>query len=100
VLGALFGRKKLSVSSLGRATTAAREVGRSMKEAEDIGRARETVAALQQQYQAMEQEMESEIATLMTAIDPQTERLDTVELKPKKTNISIKLLALVWRPAR
>ena len=42
VLGALFGRKAFSTSTLGRATTAARGMGRTMKESQDIGRARET----------------------------------------------------------
>jgi hypothetical protein len=38
----------------------------------------------------------------MTALeaktDPLTERLETVVVKPKKTNISVRLVALVWVP--
>ena len=38
LLGALMGRKAVSMSTLGRATTTARGVGRSMKEATDVAR--------------------------------------------------------------
>ena len=43
VLGALFGRKTFSASTLGRATTAARGVGRASKEQDDVKRAQENV---------------------------------------------------------
>lgn len=98
VLGALFGRKKLSMTTLGRATTAARGVGRSMKESEDIGRAQETVESLQQQMADLETEMKSETDALVTSSDPQSEAFQSVELKPKKSNLSVKLVALVWTP--
>ena len=49
LLGAFLGRKKISMSSLGRATTAVRGVSRSARAQEDVGRAKETVATLQQQ---------------------------------------------------
>ena len=49
LLSSLMGRKSLSFSTLGRATTAARGVSRSMKEANDVGRAQETVEAVTQQ---------------------------------------------------
>ncbi len=39
LLGAFMGRKAVSATTLGRATTAARGVGRTMKEAEDVKRA-------------------------------------------------------------
>ena len=43
LLGALMGRKAISMSTLGRATTAARGVSRSMKESQDIAGAEERV---------------------------------------------------------
>lgn len=96
VLGALFGRKRLSMSTLGRATTAARGVGRSMKESEDIGRAQETVESLQGQLADLEAELKTETDSLTSAMDPQSEKLESVELKPKKANVSVKLVALLW----
>src|SRR6185436_16637407 len=98
LLGALFGRKAVSVSTLGRATTAARGVGRSMKEQQDIGRAGETVEALQEQLNALEAELQTETQALEAKIDAQNETLETISIKPKKTNISVQLVALAWAP--
>jgi hypothetical protein len=35
---------------------------------------------------------------LLAKSDPQTEELEKIELKPKKTNVTVQLLALVWAP--
>jgi hypothetical protein len=98
LLGALFGRKAVSVSTLGRATTAARGIGRSAKEQQDIGRAQETVDALQAKLAEMETELQTETQALEAKIDAQTEQLETLSIKPKKTNISVQLVTLAWAP--
>ncbi|HSQ19833.1 MAG TPA: ATP-binding protein, partial [Blastocatellia bacterium] len=98
LLGALLGRKAVSASTLGRATTAARGVSRSMKEQQDIGRASESVEALQGQLADLEAELKSETQTLETGSDAQGEQLETLSVKPKKTNISVQLVALAWAP--
>lgn len=98
LLSALMGRKRVSMSTVGRATTAARGVGRSMKESNDIGRAEETVSAVSQRLADLEAEFNAEVEALGRAYDPQTEPLDTVSLKPTKANINVKLLTLVWVP--
>jgi hypothetical protein len=95
-MSALMGRKAISASTLGRATTAARGFGRSMKESDDITRAQSTVQAVEEQRQALEDELKTETATLESAGDPATETFERVEVKPKRTNIAIKLVALVW----
>jgi hypothetical protein len=96
LMSALMGRKAISASTLGRATTAARGFGRSMKESDDITRAQSTVQAVEEQRQALEDELKTETATLESAGDPATETFERVEVKPKRTNIAIKLVALVW----
>ena len=98
VLGALFGRKRLGTSTLGRATTAARGMGRSMKESQDIDRAEESVTVLKEQLADLEKQLKMEIQQLETRIDPQTETFQTVEMRPKKTNISVRNVALAWIP--
>jgi hypothetical protein len=98
VLGALFGRKTLSTSTLGRATTTARGVGRTMKESQDIDRARETLAAAQQQKAELEAQVQAEISELGGALDPLAEPLETIILKPKRTELSVQLVALAWAP--
>ena len=98
LLGAVLGRKAISTSTLGRASTAARGVGRSMKEGQDVGRAKDNVEALRQQLTDLNAEFEAEAARLETRVDPQLEQLETVTIRPKKTNISVQLVALTWAP--
>jgi hypothetical protein len=98
LLSAFTGRKAISSSSLGRATTAARGVSRSMEQRKDIDRAKDTVEAIQQQMKDLQSQFDGEIAALQSKTDPMTEELQTLVIKPKKTDISVQLLALVWAP--
>jgi hypothetical protein len=96
IVGALLGRKAISASTIGRATTAARGVGRTMKESEDISRAKETVAALEEQRKQLDADFATESAALDASNDAATETLEKITIKPKKTNITVKLVGLVW----
>jgi hypothetical protein len=98
VLSSFLGRKSISLTTLGRATTAARGVGRSMKETNDVGRARESLETVNQKLAELNEEFKTETAELEQSFDPQTESLDTVSLKPTKTNITVRLITLAWVP--
>ncbi len=98
LLGALIGRKAISTSSIGRATTAARGVGRTMREMEDVKRAGETVEAIQSQLADLEQQIQTETQAVAARFDTGSLQLQTVSLKPKKTQITVQLVALVWKP--
>ena len=98
VLGALFGRKAVSSTTIGRATTAARTAGRTMKQAGDVGRANETVEAVQQQIQDLDAQLQDELAAAQAATDPATEKLETITLRPKKADVTVRRVALVWKP--
>ncbi|HLL88570.1 MAG TPA: hypothetical protein VK324_04650 [Tepidisphaeraceae bacterium] len=98
VLGGLFGRKTASAGNVGRATTAARGVGRSVKESQDVDRAAETVEAVKQQMIDLDAQFQSELATLEAKIDPMTEPLEPVVLRPRKSDVSVRTVALAWSP--
>jgi hypothetical protein len=98
LLGAFLGRKSISASTLGRATTAARGVGRSMKEAQDAARAGETIDVLRTQLQELEDQFKAEADALTAKRDPLREQLETLSIKPSKSNVSVTLLALGWAP--
>ena len=66
-----------------------------MKESQDAGRAQDTVAAVNDQRKALEDEIQAE-TTKLTGDDVATEALENVSVKAKKTNLTIKLVALVW----
>ena len=96
ILNAVLGRKTVSVGSLGRATTAARGAGRVLKEREDAARAGETVAAVQQALAGLEAELQAEVTTLEAK--GESERLESVAIRPKKTDVRVRLCALAWMP--
>jgi hypothetical protein len=98
LLGAFLGRKAVSTSTLGRATTAMRGAGRVLREREDVGRAQENLAALQQQLAELEAQFEAEVAASAAAADPLAEKLDTVTIRPTKADIAVRLVALAWTP--
>ncbi len=100
LLGAFLGRKAVGIGTLGKATTAARGIGRTMKESQDVARAEETVEVLEQQLKDLNAEFETETEGLDSKIDPLTETMERVILRPKKTNVSVSLVALTWAPFR
>jgi hypothetical protein len=93
LIGALFGRKSLS-----RAGGAARSVSRVRKESADVARSADTLAAVQQQLADLQSDLDARIAELHTALDPAHETLEPIEIRPKKTHIAVRLVALVWSP--
>jgi hypothetical protein len=98
VLGAFMSRKTLSTANINKAGTALRNVGQTMKESGDVTRAEESLKTLNEQAFQLESQFREESRALEKAIDPLNEPLETVTLKPKKSNVVVKLVALVWVP--
>jgi len=98
ILGALFGRKVATATNVGKAGTAVKGIGRSIKESSDIARADENVEAVQQQIDALEAQVQAEAQAIQAGPDPLTVALETMSLKPKKTNISVRAVLLAWAP--
>jgi hypothetical protein len=97
ILGAFMGRKTISATTIGKASTALGKAGRTMKDMKDVGMAQDNVSVLQQQLADLEAQFRVETDSL-TGSDPQTEPLETVPLRPNKKDISVKLVALAWLP--
>ncbi len=100
ILGAFLGRKVASAGTLGKATTAVRGAGRAMQQSGDVGRAKETVETYKQQLDDLNAQFKEETDALAGKIDPTLETLDPVVIRPKKTDIAVQLVALVWAPYR
>lgn len=98
LLGALLGRKVASATNLNRAASGARAIGRSAKESSDIARASERADTIAEQLDALQAQFESEAASLASRLDPTALKLERVSLKPRKSNVSVRSVALVWMP--
>lgn len=98
ILGVLFGRKKFSVTNLGRAATAARSVGRASEQRGDVKRASETLEDLKVELDDLNAELETEADKLAAAYDPQTIELEELRVPPRKSDTQIAPAAVVWCP--
>lgn len=98
LLGALFGRKLASATNVRGAGSAVRSMSRAGKEAGDIRRAEETLEALQQQLQELEANFQADCGALDSIIDPRTEPMETIALRPKKSDVDVRFCGLTWLP--
>jgi hypothetical protein len=98
VLSAFLGRKAVSGTSMSKATSTIRGMSRSMKESQDIERAGENVEALKQQLADLETEFTKETEALASQLQAQSETLEIISIRPKKSNITVELLGLGWVP--
>ncbi len=100
ILGALFGRKTISATSIGRAGTAARSASRWGNESQDVARAEESLEVLQQRLADAQREVEAEVARLEGTLDSASISLQTIDVPARKSDIAVGEVALVWTPWR
>jgi hypothetical protein len=100
VLGALFGRKAISASSVGRAATAMRTASRVGREKEDVTRAEDSVEALRQRLADFDAECEADLKAAGEAFEAGSLALERRSLAPRKGDIAIGEVALAWAPWR
>jgi hypothetical protein len=98
LLGALFGRKLASASSVGRATTAARGMSRAAREKEDVESATDALRRARDELIRLELAFEQEVQALGSVPAPEALGLLDVALKPRKSDTVVERVALVWVP--
>jgi hypothetical protein len=100
ILGAFLGRKTLSVTNIGRVATAARSASRIGRESDDVDRAGESLETVRQQRADLQRQFETEAAALESALDASAAPVRKVQVSPRKSDIAIGEVALVWTPWR
>jgi hypothetical protein len=97
VLGAFMGRgKAVSATNIGKAVSAVKSVNKIQKESADVDRAGETVEAISAQIADLNAQFEADVAAAQGRVDPAQEEFTPVTVRPKKTAITVNLVALVW----
>ena len=89
VLGALFGKSRASIGRAG---------SRVLKERGDVGRAEERVDKVEDDLKELEEELEDKIDDLVDDYDVENVEIEEFQIKPRKTDIQINDIAVVWRP--
>ncbi len=96
IFGALFGKSTRTAGNVGRAATAGRGASRALREAGDVDRAQATLATREHDLAQLDAAIQADVDALDTAMDPLKEPLDTVVLRPRKTNVTVRFVTLAW----
>jgi hypothetical protein len=93
VLGGLLGRKSGSSarSSVSRSASA-------YKQHKDVSVGKDKVEGIQEDIELIERETAEEIEKIREEYETQALELETVTLKPTRTNVKVDSVALLWRP--
>ena len=94
ILGALFGRKAFSASTISKAGTAARGASRAMREGADVAHAEESVETLNAERARLEGDFSAESASLIASLEEPV--IESVALKPSRGGITVELFGLGW----
>jgi hypothetical protein len=100
ILGVLLGRKKISSTNAGRAGTAARSVGRANQQAQDVDRAEAVLAEAREEVRLLADEANREIEALRQRWDPEALEIETVAVAPRKSEMRVGEVRVVWLPVR
>jgi hypothetical protein len=100
VLGAILGRRTLSAANVNRAATAARAATRIGRESGDVDRANESLEVIQQRQRDLQQQFDADAAALEARFDASAVTLRKVQVSPRKSDIAVGEVALVWTPWR
>lgn len=96
ILGAFLGRKKISVTTISRASTGMKSVGRLSREKNDVKRAEEQLASLQNDIEALAEELQVQIAMLAEKYSPDKFEIEPFSIKPRRTDIMGIEMYLLW----
>ena len=100
VLGALLGGKKRSIGigTLTKGKSAITSATGAFKQGKDVGIVEEQIASIQKEIASLQQQTEDEVAQLTANFDPAAVKLETLTLKPAKTDVKVTTVALLWLP--
>lgn len=93
ILGGFLGRR--TVGGISKTT---RDIGRSAKKKREREDAIENLQALKEEKQRLELQFQTEVNMLDAKTNPIIENLENIIITPAKTNIMIRLVALIWSP--
>lgn len=97
ILDAILGRK-LTRGTITQTGTTLRRAGQIGKESQDVTQAEEDSKTYQQQLSDLEAEMNNEISLTSLDHDADSVKIETISVRPRKSDISVEKVALVWWP--
>jgi alanine dehydrogenase len=100
VIGALFGRKKISSTTIGKAATSMRSASRAARQQADVAHAEESLSSLEEKRRLLEDELDAELERIRLEFAPERMALERVEVPARKTGTTVEDVVLAWVPRR
>ena len=97
ILGGLFGRK-LGLGTITRGSSALGKATSAYKQHRDVANAEDKIAGLQEGIQELEAEPQQGVDQLAASFDPASLPLETESIKPTRTDVKVRQVALLWLP--
>jgi hypothetical protein len=99
VLSSILGRKVASSTTVGRAATSMRTASRATRHQADVVHAEESLSDLEEKLATLEEEVGADLEKVRLEANPDRLVLESIEIAPKKTEISVDDVVLAWVPA-
>ncbi len=98
IFGALADKKKITKTSIGKATSAARSASKAKQQQSEVARAQEQLSEFLEERSRLQQQRDDEEQTIRDSLNVQSFPLEESVVAPRKGDLRIKLLGLVWIP--
>ncbi|MFN9371630.1 MAG: hypothetical protein ACK6D3_07065 [Planctomycetaceae bacterium] len=100
IFGAFFGRKLGSATNIGKAATTAKNWSKLGTQQQAVEQSKESLESIQAVRDQRVQDVEEDKARIQVRVSADTIELEPTEVKPKKTDVAVKKVELVWMPTR
>lgn len=99
LLTVLFGRRKLSATSVARTVSTFRSASRSQLAAREVEQAEAELAQAREELKGLHEALEAELAETAQRFDLEQIPILQVNLRPKRQDVTVDSLFLAWVPA-
>jgi hypothetical protein len=97
ILGGLFGRK-VGLGTISRGSAALGKATTAYKQSRDVANVEGKLAGLNEEIEAIQADLQAGIEQLAASFDPAALPLETESIKPAKTDVKVRQVALLWLP--
>lgn len=98
ILAAVLSGRRAPASAMNRAERTFRQLGKAGKESQDVERAKENLAGAEDDRSDLEARIQADIAELGARYDAACDKIEEVAIRPRKTQIAVRWIGLVWLP--
>lgn len=97
ILGALFGKKAISATSISKVGTAVSRTSRAMKSGQEINQAQDTLESVKVLISDLELELKEQTDRISLDFELTDEPLETIEINPTTGEIAVQFVGLAWK---